>query len=125
MDNIGRGWSFPPHFNKFRQSVEMTTTDQEEVEQSLKVLFSTHLNERLFHGDFGCTLDSYKFNSVPAKRIKKALEEAINEYESRITLNALEIDTENMLEGKLVLRISYTIDQTGSSYNLVYPYNFE
>ena len=57
MDHIGRGWTFPPRFNRYTQTVDMATTAQEEIEQSLRVLFSTHENERLFHNDFGCSVE--------------------------------------------------------------------
>lgn len=127
-DQIGRGWAFPPRFNKLSHTVETTTTDQEEVEQSLKILFSTHINERLFRPDYGCDLEKYKFHSmtnVNVARMKKALEEAITDYEPRITLDSLDIDTSLMNEGKFIVHLAYTINDTGSSYNMVYPFNFE
>lgn len=128
MDNIGRGWSFPPRFNRSTQTVEMSTTDQEEVEQSLRVLFSTHENERLFHNDFCCSVEKYKFhtlNSVHVGRIRKSLEEAIDDYEPRITVEELKVSTERLIEGILLVSVTYTINYTNETYTMVYPYNFE
>lgn len=127
-DQIGRGWGFPPRFNKQSRTVETTMSDQEEIEQSLTILFATHLNERLFRPDYGCNVEKYMFHSmsnVNVAHIRKALEEAITDNEPRITLGLLTIDTDPMIEGRLIIRIAYTINDTGSTHNMVYPFNFE
>ena len=128
MDHIGRGWTFPPRFNRYTQTVDMATTAQEEIEQSLRVLFSTHENERLFHNDFGCSVEKYKFkspNSVHVGRIRKTLEEAIDEFETRITVEKLDVDTERLTEGILLVSVTYSINETTETHTMVYPYNFE
>lgn len=128
MSNIGRGWSFPPRFNKEDSQVEMTSTDQEEVEQALRVLFSTRDNERLFHPDYGCSVEKYKFqtlNSIQLGRIRKSLEEAIDDYEPRITVESLSVDDSRINEGILMISLDYTINESGSTHNMVYPFNFE
>ena len=128
MDHIGRGWTFPPRFNRYTQTVDMATTAQEEIEQSLRVLFSTHENERLFNNDFGCSVEKYKFqspNSVHVGRIRKTLEEAIDEFETRITVEKLDVDTERLTEGILLVSVTYSINETTETHTMVYPYNFE
>ena len=127
-DQIGRGWVFPPRFNKMSRTVDTTMTDQEEIEQSLTILFATHLIERLFRPDYGCNVEKYMFHSmsnVNVAHIRKALEEAITDCEPRITLDLLTIDTTLLVEGRLIIRIAYTINDTGSIHNMVYPFNFE
>ncbi|MCF0184905.1 MAG: GPW/gp25 family protein [Bacteroidaceae bacterium] len=126
-DHIGKGWSFPPHFNKSAGSVEMVT-DETEIEQSLTILFSTQLNERLFRPNYGCNLDRYMFkgfDGVMALHIEETIKEAITEYEPRITLDKVEVDVNDHLEGKMNISLFYTIDATGKKYNMVYPYYFE
>ena len=128
MDHIGRGWTFPPRFNRYTQTVDMATTAQEEIEQSLRVLFSTHENERLFHNDFGCSVEKYKFqspNSVHVGRSRKTLEESIDEFETRITVEKLDVDTERLTEGILLVSVTYSINETTETHTMVYPYNFE
>jgi len=127
-EQIGRGWAFPPRFNRLSRTAQTTATDQEEIEQSLAILFATHLNERLFQPDYGCNLEKYKFqpmSSVNVARIRKALEEAINDCEPRITLLSLHIDSSLMDEGRFMLHVAYTINDTATSHNMVYPLNFE
>lgn len=124
---IGKGWCFPPYFNRYDKSVE-TVTGKEEIEQSLKILFSTNVQERLFHPDFGCDLRRFQFspnNRVTLLQIQQLVENTIRQYEPRIILNNVDINIDEIMDGKLVIYLSYTIRTTNSQYNMVYPYYFE
>lgn len=134
-DFIGKGWSFPPHFSKYKYmrddyyagGVDMVA-DQQEIEESLTILFSTQLEERLFHNDYGSSLIDYQFagnDRITMLRIKDMITRAVKKHEPRITLEQLEVNTDDILEGKLLISLSYTINATNSSYNMVYPYFFE
>lgn len=134
-DFIGKGWSFPPHFEKnlymredcFSGGVDMVSGRQE-IEESLSILFSTQLKERLFHDDYGCSLIDYQFarnDNHTLLAIKGMISHAIREHEPRITLDKVDVDLDNILEGNFVIIVSYTINATNSSYNMVYPYYFE
>lgn len=126
-DFIGKGWAFPPQFNRFDGNVEMVS-DKTEIEQSLIILFSTKCKERLFHPDFGCDLREYQFapvSSTTILQIQDMIKTSISQYESRITLNELIVNADNIMEGKLLIELTYTIKSTNSQYNMVYPYYFE
>lgn len=134
-DFIGKGWSFPPHFNKYQYmrsdyyagGVDMVA-DQQEIEESLSILFSTQLEERLFHDDYGSSLIDFQFASndnTTSLRIKDMITRAVKKHEPRITLEQVEVNTSNILEGQLIINLSYTINATNSRYNMVYPYYFE
>lgn len=115
-DNVGRGWGFPPRFNTKIQGVEMTRTDKEEIEQSLSILFMTQQNERLFRNDYGCNLDNFQFitfDEMMVMRLKKLLTEVIGEYEPRIELDNVEVDTRDAVDGLLYIKVDYTIVATG------------
>ena len=102
--------------------------DQQEIEESLSILFSTQLGERLFHNDYGSSLIDYQFagnDNITELRIKDMITRAVQKHEPRITLNRLEVDTDNIMEGKISISLIYTIKATNSSYNMVYPYYFE
>ena len=120
-DFIGKGWSFPPHFSKYKYmrddyyagGIDMAT-DQQEIEESLAILFSTQLGERLFHNDFGCSLIDYQFagnDNITLLRIKDMISRAVKKHEPRITLDQVIVDTENIMEGKLLINLSYTPTQ--------------
>ena len=123
-DYIGTGWSFPPHFNKYTGNVDMVS-GQEEIEGSLRILFSTNLKERLFHPDFGCDLRRFNFssnNNATILRIQSLVSTTIKEYEPRIVLNGVNVNVDELLDGKFVILLEYTIKNTNSRYNMVYPY---
>ena len=52
---LGRGWSFPPRFDD-RQYTIMMVEEEEDIRQSLRILFSTLPGERLMKPDYGCDL---------------------------------------------------------------------
>ena len=126
-DFVGKGWSFPPLFNMYDMGVEMVS-GREEIEQSLKILFSTNRGERLFHPDFGCDLRRFQFapnNRVTLLHIQEMVETAVRKFEPRITLINVDVNMGGIIDGKLVLTLNYTINATNSRYNMVYPYYFE
>ena len=126
-DFIGKGWSFPPSFNKAAQSVEMVS-DEAEIEGSLSVLFSTQIGERLFRPTFGCNLDDYLFknnSTVVILRMKNMITQAIKEFEPRITLDSVNVNMDEIIDGRLSISLSYTINATNRKYNMVYPYYLE
>lgn len=134
-DFIGKGWSFPPHFSKYKYmrdnfhtgGVDMVA-DHQEIEESLSILFSTQLEERLFHNDYGSSFIDYQFagnNNITMLRIKDMITRAVKKHEPRITLEQVEVNTDCIMEGKLIISLNYTINSTNSSYNMVYPYYFE
>ena len=57
--------------------------------------------------------------------IRKTLEEAIDEFETRITVEKLDVDTERLTEGILLVSVTYSINETTETHTMVYPYNFE
>lgn len=126
-DFIGKGWGFPPQFNINTCDINMVTGKQD-IEESLTVLFSTSLKERLFHPTYGCNLKDFQFTSLShgtILTIKKSIESAVNEFEPRIELNSVDINTDSIYDGKIIINLSYTIKETNSIENMVYPYYFE
>lgn len=126
-DFIGKGWSFPPCFNIYDRGVEMVS-EREEIEQSLKILFSTNVRERLFHPDFGCDLRRFQFSSnnrMTLLHIQRMVKTSIRQYEPRIILDSVDINLEGIMDGRFVIDLKYTIRTTNTQYNMVYPYYFE
>ena len=127
-ETVGRGWAFPPRFSKISNTVALTESNQEEIEQSLMILFHTKQQERLFHPQYGCNIEDYQFlgtDTMRIKRLEKLFREIITEFEPRISLDSLSINSSEILNGKLMLTIAYTILETGNEYNMVYPFNFK
>jgi uncharacterized protein len=121
---LGVGWSFPPTFHKNPCSVQMVA-DEEDIQQSLEILLSTRHGERVMQPEYGCNLDVLLFEPINTSLItfvKDLIEKAILYHEPRIALQKLDIKTDQVLEGLLLIELEYVIRSTNSRYNLVYPF---
>jgi phage baseplate assembly protein W len=124
---LGTGWSFPPAFDNESGSVEMVS-DYKDIEQSLHILLSTSLGERVMQPDYGCNLTDYMFESLSSTLIgiiKQKVENAILYYEPRIVAEKVEVttaDSFDLIEGKFTISVEYSIPQTNSRFNYVYDY---
>jgi len=121
---LGRGWSFPPEFNKGTQAVKMLE-DEADIESSLEILLSTRLGERVMVPKYGCNLDELLFkplNLTVKTYVIDLIKTAILYYEPRIDVTKIEIDPSDELNGVLLINIEYIIRTTNSRKNMVYPY---
>jgi phage baseplate assembly protein W len=124
---LGTGWSFPPEFNKDSRNVVMVSS-VEDIEQSLNILLSTTLGERVMQPKYGCDLSSYVFealNSSVIGYIKDRVKNAILYYEPRIIADKIDVTADgsfDLIEGRFIISIDYTIPETNSRFNYVYDY---
>ena len=120
---LGTGWAFPPRFE--REGRSALVANEPDIRESLFILLSTVPGERVMHPTFGCGLHALVFESVTENmvtRVKDMVARAILYFEPRITLERLEIDSGEMLEGLLKIGIDYRVRATNSRYNMVYPF---
>ena len=121
---LGRGWSFPPEFDRAAKAVLMLEVEKD-IESSLEILLSTKIGERVMVPTYGCNLDDMVFetmNLTILTYMKDLIENAILYHEPRIQLEKLDIDTSNRNEGVLLIVLNYMVRTTNSRYNYVYPY---
>jgi uncharacterized protein len=124
---LGTGWSFPPTFDRESGQVEMVS-ELVDIKQSLDILLSTSLGERVMVPDYGCNLDDYMFESLNNSLIgliKHHVENAILFYEPRIIAEKVDVtqaDSMNLIEGRFTITVEYRIPETNSRYNYVYDY---
>lgn len=122
-DFLGQGWAFPPAFIKGVNTVQLVKAE-EDIKQSLGILLSTTLGERVMRADFGADLHQQVFEPMDAAFstfISDIVEQAILLYETRINLDNVDVDVD-ALDGRIVLTVSYTIISTNTRSNIVYPY---
>jgi uncharacterized protein len=96
-DFLGRGWSFPPHFNPQLQTVEMTEKN-EDIEKSLHILLTTTVGERVMQPRYGCNMEELLFESLDTGTktiIKDKIKTAILYFEPRIEAKRIELNTQN------------------------------
>jgi phage baseplate assembly protein W len=126
---LGTGWGFPPSFEKREDgsiSVKMVSRE-EDIRESLCILFSTKVGERLMNPEFGCDLHQMVFEQISVStitKIKEIIRKAILFFEPRITLEKIKIDDSNSIEGRLLISLEYIIRTTNSRSNVVYPFYF-
>lgn len=124
---IGTGWTFPPTFDNQTGTVEMSNGTKD-IEESLNILLSTTLGERVMQLNYGCNLKEYLFESLDSNLIgyiKQKVEDAILFYEPRITVIKVEVtpdESAELVEGKFTVSVEYTVPGTNSRFNYVYDF---
>ena len=121
---LGRGWHFPPSFDKVNNSVKMVESE-EDIRQSLYILISTLAGERLLNPLYGCDLHSLVFERLTAtikQEIIDLVEMAIIRFEPRILVNEVRVQMDQVELGLIKIIVDYTVRQTNSRSNIVYPY---
>jgi uncharacterized protein len=120
---LGTGWGFPPSFN-WRDKKAVLVSQEEDIEQSLRILLSTVPGERVMQPAYGCGLRRMVFESVnesTVTEIKDIVAKAVLFFEVRITLDTVQVELDEMLQGVLKLRLDYRVRTTNTRYNMVYP----
>ena len=120
---LGIGWSFPPAFRREWYGVEMLH-EEADVHSSIEIILRTITGERIMLPTFGCNLQPFVFEpmNVPnVAMIEKIVREALVLHEPRIIVEEL-LTTVFEGEGKLEIKISYSIIRTNTRYNYVFPF---
>ena len=121
---LGIGWGFPPTFSRVDGGVGMVAS-LEDIRESLWVLFSTALGERIMQPGYGCDLWSMAFSRLTAsvqEQIRDILSRAILHWEPRIDVLSIEMEQEP-LEGRLLITLDFRVRQTNTRSNMVYPFS--
>lgn len=124
---LGRGWSFPPQFNKRVDGVGdlAMSEDEKDIRESLSILLGTRKGERIMLPSYGCDLIDMTFDNMTTSfrsYIIDQIRSAIIRYESRINLHNITIRAERMEEGFALVDIDYSIVTTNTRTNFVYPF---
>lgn len=123
-DFLGKGWRFPPAFDAALQSVVMTEKEAD-IERSLQVLLTTRVGERIMQPKYGCNMDDLVFENLSTAAItliKDKIATAILYFEPRIDVENISIQTDNILEGTIIVAIDYIVRATNSRFNFVFPF---
>ena len=121
---LGRGWAFPPQFARDRKALDMVSAE-EDIRQSLAILFSTVPGERVMQPDYGCGLHAMVFEGIDEAtltEIRDVIDRAVLFFEPRIDLESIDVSVEDELTGHIELTVTYRIRGTNSRSNMVYPF---
>ncbi len=121
---LGTGWGFPPTFDQASGTVQLVSAE-DDICESLQILLSTSLGERVMQPTYGCNLQDFLFEPLSptiTSSIKEQLRTSILYHEPRIRLNGLDLSLAEQLQGQVNLTLDYTVISTNSRFNLVYPF---
>jgi hypothetical protein len=121
---LGRGWSFPPTFDPNSRQVNMLEGEAD-IESSLQILLTTSVGERIMQPKFGCNMEDLVFETLDTTlktEMKNRIEVAILFFEPRIDLNSIDLVPGNETEGITLLILDYTVRNTNTRNNLVFPF---
>jgi uncharacterized protein len=124
---LGTGWAFPPAFDLSLTTCEMVSDDID-IQQSLNILLSTALGERVMQPQYGCDLQPYVFSPLNPHMVgylKDRVRNALLFYETRIKIESLDVTAANstdVIEGRFRISMTYTVTQTNTRFNYVYDY---
>ena len=126
-DFLGTGWGFPPAFPKGINSIGVRmVSGEEDIKESLSIILSVQVGERILHPDFGADLNPFVFSSMstPNKiRIKDLVFDAIYLFEPRIRPENVVVTDFN--DGKVLIDVHYVVKATNSRHNIVFPFYIE
>lgn len=121
---LGTGWSFPPSFSIHQEGITMVS-DETDIEQSLRILLSTRIGERIMEPGYGCNLEDLLFSPLDLTLktfVRDQIETAILYHEPRIDPLKIDFSDSQDLEGELLINIEYMIRATNSRKNMVFPF---
>lgn len=119
---LGSGWSFPP---RFAGGGVVMSHDEQDIQESLKILFATVPGERFLEPKFGLDMHALVFEPMSTTMRSLLLDRvrtAILIYEPRIKLINLQVDSPDPNEGTLRILLEYEVRSTNSRFNLVFPF---
>lgn len=120
---LGTGWHFPPTFSSAGKTVR-TVSDEDDINESLAILLSTRVGERVMQPKYGCDLHDKVFEPLDVglrASLRDLIEVAILYFEPRIVLDDVTLDDEPE-QGLVVVTIDYVIASTNTRSNFVYPF---
>ena len=123
-DFLGRGFAFPPGVDKATGRFRMSK-EEEDIRQSIYQIHMTRKGERAMEPEFGCSVYKYIYelpDDAFFHLVRNEVIDALTKWEPRVTDIALDIDASDILDGKVIFRISYTVRSTNNPNNLVFPY---
>jgi phage baseplate assembly protein W len=123
---LGRGWSFPPTFDRAARGVQMLEHEAD-VASSLQILLSTARGERTMVPQYGCNLDEFVFEPLDTRMrtlMADKIESAILYHEPRVDLEKVQVDDDpnNALAGVVLIGVTYRVKSTNSRFNFVFDY---
>lgn len=119
------GWAFPIEIDEKTGKIK-TTSLEEDIKQSVKILLNTVRGERLKHHNYGSQLTKFIFEPISynlVREIEEEVYEILRYWEKRIEDINIEILHKKSNDTELLIHISYTIVETKTRDDINYEYS--
>jgi phage baseplate assembly protein W len=120
---LGQGLAFPLQINQ--QGGIALARGEHDIEQAIRIILGTAPGERVMRPEFGCRIHELVFapdNAATRGLAVYYVEEALERWEPRITLQQVNITSEPQQDGVLLVEIKYLIKDTYDERSIVYPF---
>jgi hypothetical protein len=124
QDFLGTGWAFPPTFLPGACAPAMVS-GTDDIRESLRILLTTTVGERLLHPTYGCDVRRHLFeplNTTLVTFLRDLVHTAILRHEPRIRPDTVAVAEEPPGGGTLVIRVDYVVRATNARQNAVFPF---
>jgi len=121
LDFLGKGISLD--FGVDSKGGIKFSSYERSVEESIDIILSTRIGERIYNYKFGCKIHDLMFepNNVRTQNLAaRYVNEALTNFEPRIDLK--DVEAISLDEKSLNINITYTLIESNKEFNLVYPF---
>jgi len=120
---IGQGLAFPLQVNP-RGELALASGERD-IEQAIYIVLSTVPGERVMRPEFGCRVHELVFaphNAATEGLAALYVKEALDRWEPRVDVMAVEIETDPLHDGALLINVKYRVRDTHNERSIVYPF---
>jgi phage baseplate assembly protein W len=120
---LGIGWKFPLQVTPAGKIAQAQY--EQRIEESIYLILSTAKGERVMLPEFGCGIHELVFapnNSTTLSVVTHLVREALVDFEPRIDVMDVRVETAPAEPNLLLIRVSYRVRATNAMGNLVYPF---
>jgi phage baseplate assembly protein W len=120
---LGKGWKFPLQVTPAGRIA--WAASEQRIEESIYLILSTAVEERLMLPEFGCGIHNLVFspnNAAATTRLVHEIRSALTRSEPRIDVLELDATSPEGEPNLLLIRINYRIRANNAVGNMVYPF---
>ena len=120
---IGQGLAFPLQTNP-RGELALASGERD-IEQAIRIILGTLIGERMMRPEFGCRIHELVFAPHSAATEGLAMlyvQQALERWEPRIDVIDVEVSTDPLHDGALMIEINYRVRDTYHERSIVYPF---
>lgn len=121
--NLGSGLAFPLSVDQ-RGAITLVSGETD-IAQAISIVLATAPGERPMRPEFGCAVHDHIFDVLDASAfgaIESAVRQAIERWEPRASVVAVDFDLSARHEGRLDIVLTYEIPEVPGVRNLVHPF---